>query len=686
MAKVIARCGRIAGNTEAASQRVCLEVEVRGNMAEGGRTRRSIAALRALFRVQTDKRDLMQSQVRALSKQVPLLYFILLVNVSAVAYTHFDVAPKSLTLGFPIIILFVFLSRVRTWMKAGDQVMSDAALGRLLKMTAVLGPAIAAIIFVWGIALYQYGDAYAQGHVAFFMGITVISCIFCLMHLRAAALWLTGVAIIPFTIFFLATGRPVFIAIALNMLLVSMAMIYILLIHSRDFASMIAFQSENARLANLDSLTELPNRRQFFSTLNEVLGRATREKQRFVVGMIDLDGFKSVNDLNGHAAGDRVLIEAGRRMQTLRDEAFFLSRLGGDEFGVIVDADLDDAAIQAVGDRICKVLAAPFMLPDITVEISGSVGFAAFPRAGSTAELLFERADYSLYHAKQHRRGHPIIFSIEHETEIRRFGNLERCLRHADVESEMSLYFQPIVDVERGKIVAFEALARWDSPILGRVAPDVFIRVAERSDRINNLTRMLLPRALAKAKTWPSDIRVSFNLSTRDLGSREAFANIVAIIVNSEIAPSRLDLEVTETALIQDFDQANASLRTLKALGIGISLDDFGTGYSSLSYLQQFPIDKIKIDRSFIKEVETKPSCRAIVKSVIDLCRNLKLTCIVEGMETDDQVHVLRALGCTIMQGYLFGKPMPGAEVVGFLDAATLPWCIEAQGVRALAS
>ena len=200
----------------------------------------------------------MQSQVRALSKQVPLLYFILLVNASAVAYTHFDVAPKSLTLGFPIIILFVFLSRVRTWMKAGDQVMSDAALGRLLKMTAVLGPVIAVIIFVWGIALYQYGDAYAQGHVAFFMGITVISCIFCLMHLRAAALWLTGVAIIPFTIFFLATGRPVFIAIALNMLLVSMAMIYILLIHSRDFASMIAFQSENARLANLDSLRACP--------------------------------------------------------------------------------------------------------------------------------------------------------------------------------------------------------------------------------------------------------------------------------------------------------------------------------------------------------------------------------------------------------------------------------------------
>ena len=179
---------------------------------------------------------------------------------------------------------------------------------------------------------------------------------------------------------------------------------------------------------------------------------------------------------------------------------------------------------------------------------------------------------------------------------------------------------------------------------------------------------------------------MSFNLSARDLASREAILNIVAIIQNSGIAPSRIDLEVTETALIQDFDQANASLRTLKALGVGISLDDFGTGYSSLSYLRRFPIDKIKIDRSFVKEVETEPSCRAIVKSVIDLCRNLKLTCIVEGMETNDQVNVLRALGCKTMQGYLFGKPMPASEVLGFLDAANLPLCLEAQEVRALAS
>jgi len=258
-------------------------------------------------------------------------------------------------------------------------------------------------------------------------------------------------------------------------------------------------------------------------------------------------------------------------------------------------------------------------------------------------------------------------------------------LRNADLQSEMSLYFQPIVNVERGKIVAFEALARWDSPILGRVPPDEFIRVAERSDLINQLTRTLLRGALAEAKTWPSDIRVSFNLSMRDLASTEAILNIVTIIANSGVPASRIDLEITETAVAKDFDQSSKSMQALKALGVGISLDDFGTGYSSLSYVQRFPIDMIKMDRSFINDVETKPSCRAIIKSVNALCRNLKLICVVEGVETENQVRVLRALGCTAMQGYFFGKPMPADKVLGFLGTTDLLPCPEVAELSAYA-
>ena len=573
------------------------------------------------------------------------------------------------------------------WIKTQGEVVSDAVARRRLKTIVTGATALSAIFVTWSLALYPYGDAYTQGHVAFYVGITVISCVFCLMHMRPAALLASGVVIIPFTIFFLVTGRLVFIAIALNMLLVAAAMVYVLITYSRDFANMIDFQKklvethtetqrlsdENLRLANLDSLTDLPNRRQFFTRLHELVQRASCDNKRFVVGLIDLDGFKSVNDVFGHTIGDKLLIEAGRRMQDICGETIFLARLGGDEFGVIVDADIDDAAIHALGSRICRILEAPFTLPGIIAQVSGSAGFATFPDAGSTTELLFERADYALYHAKQHLRGRPVIFSHEQETEICQFGNVEQGLRNADLESEMSLNFQPIFDVERGEPVAFEALARWDSPKLGRVRPDIFVRVAERSDIVNKLTRVLLRKALANAKTWPRDMRVSFNLSVRDLASDEAILAIITIIENSGVAPNRIDLEVTETALMRDFGQSSRSLRMLKALGVGISLDDFGTGYSSLSYVHRLPIDKIKIDRSFIQEVETEASCRAIVKTIIDLCRNLKLTCVAEGMEADGQARILRALGCTMMQGYLFGMPMPASEVLDFLTTANSP-------------
>jgi diguanylate cyclase (GGDEF)-like protein len=652
-----------------------------------------LAAFCGLFVVRTDNPELVQAQIKALSTQLPLLFFIGFVNTVAVAWTHYGVAPDIFTIGFPILVAMGYCVLGRTWVRTIYRPLSHADACRLLKRTTIEAPVATATSLGWGLILFQYGDAYAQGHVLFTLGIAMVSCIFCQMHLRPAALSVIGVTAVAFAVFSLTTGRPVYLAIALSMLFVLAAMVYILIVFWRDFANMIVFQKalaashlENVRLANIDSLTDLPNRRQFFSTLSELLSRAGADERRFVVGVVDLDGFKSVNDLYGHSAGDRVLVEAGRRMREISDETIAFSRLGGDEFGIIVNGALDDAEIQALGLRICKVLEAPFVLPDGVVEVSGSVGFAAFPQAGATAELLFERADYSLYYAKQHQRGRPVLFSIEHETEIRQFANLERCLRHADIETEISLCFQPIVDVARGRIAAFEALARWNSPTLGRVAPDVFIRVAERSDLINKLTRMLLRKALAEARTWPDEIRISFNLSTRDLGSRDAIVNIVAIIENSGVAPSRIDLEVTETALIQDFDQASISLQMLKTLGVGISLDDFGTGYSSLSYVQQFPIDKIKIDRSFIREVEVKPSCRAIVKSVIDLCRNLELTCIVEGMETDAQVRVLRGLGCTTMQGYLFGKPMPAAEVSGFLAAANMGLGVAEAPPRALAS
>jgi diguanylate cyclase (GGDEF)-like protein len=470
-----------------------------------------------------------------------------------------------------------------------------------------------------------------------------------------------------------------------NFALVSAAMVHILLTHSRDFANMINFQTElakkhretlrlaeeNSRLANLDALTDLPNRRRFFANLHEMLRIASQRATRFVVGVIDLDGFASVNDVYGHVTGDQVLIETGRRLRDISDEAVLLARLGGDEFGVLIDGDLSEAQISAYGERVCAALRAPFQLADVTAQIAGSIGFATYPEAGTTVESLFERADYALYHAKQRARGRPVIFSKEHEIQIRQFASVEKCLRDGDLEKELSVNFQPIFDVTRGEVVAFEALARWDSPELGRVSPAIFVRVAERTDFITQLTQILLRKALVCARSWPDEIRVSFNLSVRDIGSPEAIMKIIAIVENSGVSPQRIDFEVTETALMRDFDKGCECLKALKALGAHIALDDFGTGYSSLSYVHRLPLDKIKIDRSFVKDIESQPACRDIVKTIIDLCRNLKLACVIEGMETKEQAQILCGLGGAMMQGYFFSKDMPADAVPGFLaDAA----------------
>ena len=247
---------------------------------------------------------------------------------------------------------------------------------------------------------------------------------------------------------------------------------------------------------------------------------------------------------------------------------------------------------------------------------------------------------------------------------------IEQCLRRADLETEFTLHFQPLYDVDAGSIVSFEALARWDSPELGAVGPDKFIPVAERSDIVYPMTRALLRKALKAAESWPESIQISFNLSARDLISPVAIAQIVAIIESSPVAPQRIDLEITETALMTDFDRAREALLTLKRIGVQISLDDFGTGYSSLSYIHRLPLDKIKIDGSFVKQMGDSPMSRDLVKTMIAMCRNLNLHCVIEGVETEEQLTLLRSYGCNIAQGYWFSRPLPETRVVGFIAAA----------------
>ncbi|MCA1382613.1 MULTISPECIES: EAL domain-containing protein [Bradyrhizobium] len=641
-----------------------------------------LAAAMRLFRVPADNPDLTRAQFDAFSKQIPLLYFILISNTIAVAYTYVNVAPDWLTMIVPAVLTVLAGLRTFWWLRQRRLVRSDADILRNLRATNWLTLPIGAGFTAWSFALYPYGDPFAKSQVAFYMAVTVIGCIFSLMHLRSAALIVTLIVDVPYVLFFFATGEPTLKAIAVNNLLVSAAMVTVLFIYYRDFADLVAsrksllaqqaatqaLSDENFRLANLDSLTELPNRRRFFAELSSAFTDAERRKVRIAVGIIDLDGFKPINDNYGHSVGDRVLIEAGRRIREVCEgfgpQRVEFARLGGDEFGLVVCGDPDDADLLRLGQRIGDQVRLPYQLDTAHTGLSCSIGFASFPQSATTAEALYECADYSLYHAKRHLRGRTVIFSSELEAEIRSRGVIENLLRTADFSTEMDLVFQPIVDAMSEHTAGFEVLARWRSARLGLVSPADFIPAAERIGLIRPLTQALLVRALAIARTWPDHIRLSFNLSAHDVCAAEGILPLISIIEKSGLPPRRIDFEITETAVTFDFVRAQQSIATLKAMGCGISLDDFGTGYSSLSHVHRLPLDKIKVDRSFVSDINENPVSHKIIKSLTGLCDDMEIACVVEGVETRAQLDTLRRLGCDFIQGYYFAKPMP-ADAIG---------------------
>jgi diguanylate cyclase (GGDEF)-like protein len=643
----------------------------------------AIRKLAKLFSVPSDRPELMVAQAMALSRQLPAMYLVLLVSASGLAFTHMQSSPLALVLVGPVVLGAACVARMIGWWRLRRFAMDLSRASRMLNGTVRVAPLLAVAFSVWSLALFSYGDAYQKAHVAFFMAITVIACVFCLMHLRAAALIVIAIVLGPMTLFLASTGEPVLQAIALNVAVVASAMIMILLTNYRDFSDLVESRraliekhaqaqhlgEENDQLANLDSLTQLPNRRRFFREMDAQLSRAKLNGRGCIVGVIDLDGFKPVNDAFGHATGDRLLVEVGRRLSGFEKASLFVARLGGDEFGLIIDTPLEPEAIQVLGRELCAILSAPYLLPGVIAQVAGSIGFCPYPSGGQTAEQLFERADYALYHAKQHHKGSAVLFDARHEAEIRDLGRVDQALRHADLNAEMHVAFQPIVDISSGRTVAFEALARWTSPQLGEIPPGVFIDAAERSGQIVEITQVLVAKALRAVHQWPMDIGVSINLSARDIASMAAVSKVIDIVRESRVSPRRIDFEITETAIVCDFDQARNALLAFRDR---TALDDFGTGHSSLSHVRLLPLDKLKIDGSFVRDIEQHHASEDIVKTVLELCRNLRIDCIVEGVETPGQLDRVAALGGVVMQGYHFGRPMPAADIPAYLADQSL--------------
>jgi diguanylate cyclase (GGDEF)-like protein len=425
-----------------------------------------------------------------------------------------------------------------------------------------------------------------------------------------------------------------------------------------------------AHMARHDALTDLPNRVYFSEKMDEGLVRLRDSGQPFNVLLFDLDLFKAVNDSLGHQVGDELLKVIAQRLRNAMSDECTVSRLGGDEFAILQmrEGDQSENAI-VLAKQLQSLLCAPYCIDGHQIVIGISIGISLAPADGKTGVELLKGADLALYQAKAHGRNGFRFFKRDMDDDARLRRALESDLRNALFRDEFELYYQTIVDVPTRHVCGVEALIRWRHPIHGLLAPDRFIALAEESGLIVPIGEWIVRRACADAVAWPDHVRLAINLSPVQFGSNNLVNSITEALVDSGLPPARLELEITESVLLQKNAENLAVLHQLKSLGIGIVLDDFGTGYSSLSYLRMFPFDKIKIDRSFVAEFSDRADCAAIVCAVTGLGRSLHVDTTGEGVETTEQFELLRAAGCTQVQGFLFNRPAPASEL-DFSDEA----------------
>ncbi|GEB38415.1 hypothetical protein GLI01_24500 [Gluconacetobacter liquefaciens] len=414
-------------------------------------------------------------------------------------------------------------------------------------------------------------------------------------------------------------------------------------------------------LAHHDALTGLPNRLMFRRTLEE---RLATPDACFGLLYVDLDGFKLVNDTRGHQVGDALLRQVADRLRTLCDDpAVTLTRLGGDEFAILTPHDAERPA-RLHAERIAAALGRPFDLEhDYRIQIGASIGIALVPEHGVEPEILLARADMALYAAKDDGKGIARQFSRHLEFRAQERTRLEESLYAAlQARQHLFVFYQPIVDLYSGCVTAREALVRWHHPERGWISPAEFVSVAEQCGLIDPLGEFVLDRACRSAMQWEDGAHVAVNISAIQLGRETLVPAVAAALAASGLPAERLDIEVTETALLGDEQGGIQDLLALRRMGVGISLDDFGTGYSSLAHLRAFPFDKIKIDGSFVRDALARPECAAVVRVIADLGQRLGVRTVAEGVETEDQLALVRREGCVEVQGYLHGRPMPAAD------------------------
>ncbi|MEM1376493.1 MAG: EAL domain-containing protein [Pseudomonadota bacterium] len=427
------------------------------------------------------------------------------------------------------------------------------------------------------------------------------------------------------------------------------------------------FDVQPDELAYTDTLTGLGNNRRFLRKLENTLAEREDDPVPFAIGVIDIDGFKPINDLFGKSAGDAILKQMSLRLQAVVGDEATVARIGGDEFGVILPSTFHEKSAAEFGRTLTEILAAPFDVGERTARLAASVGLSLFSEAADSAETLITKAEAALYASKKISRGGFVVYTHEMEEAARKAAVIEQALRRAVSAGEVEPHFQPIVDLKTRQTIGFECLSRWVDRDLGFVSPAVFIPIAEERGIITAMSKLVLRKAAEAAAQWPDHLFLAFNLSPSQLVDGNTGLQILSILEKAGFPPNRLEVEITETGVMTDPASASKIIDDLRSAGIRVSLDDFGTGQSSLGRLRDIQFDKLKIDRAFIAELLSDRPSEHIVKAILAMSEGLGMDVVAEGIEDEAIVERLIEFGCANGQGYYFGKPADELDTLGYL-------------------
>ncbi len=431
---------------------------------------------------------------------------------------------------------------------------------------------------------------------------------------------------------------------------------------------------ETSDLAFTDPLTGLGNMRRFFDKVDRLIAERADDPAPFTIGILDLDGFKPINDLFGHKAGDDILIQVAMRLRAAMEGQSAVTRVGADEFAFLFPMAFSEEAASEKAKMLIEILSAPYDVGDRTARLSASVGCSLFYSGDETTEILVNKAETALYQAKRTGRGRVVVYTHEMEEAAKRVTRIEQALRRAVSAGEVEPHFQPIVDLGNRKVIGFETLARWTDRDLGMVPPSVFIPIAEERGIIGPLSQLVLRKATEAARNWPQELFLSFNLSPSQLVDQNTGLHILAILDRTGFDPRRLEIEITETGLMTDPVSAEKIVDDLRRVRIRVSLDDFGTGQSSLGRLREFRFDKLKIDRAFVASILDDRPSEHIIRAILAMCEGLGMDVVAEGIEDEAQAERLIQFGCAGGQGYLFGRPVDADATLLYLrDALRSP-------------